>query len=128
MVSACLVVPLAVLAVAAAQDNARPQFFFSETLAAFTNPWLAQGTVLLRNDGFAVTATAVTCGALWLAEGLTRASVEAARRALREALPPGCPPVTRRPGRADRLRPQRLRPRPLGAHRVRRAMPCPPTG
>ena len=40
--------------------------------------------MLLCNDGFAVTASAVTRGALWSAERLTRASVEAARRIPRE--------------------------------------------
>ena len=52
--------------------------------------------MLLCNDGFAVTASSVTRGALWSAERLTRASVEAARRIPREnrfhpdvRLPPG---------------------------------------
>ncbi len=71
-------------AVAAAQDDACPQFFPGGTPPAFANPRLAQGAVLLCNDGFAVTASSVTRGALWSAERLTRASVEAARRTPRE--------------------------------------------
>ena len=91
--------PLALLlapALAAAQDNDCPQFFPGGAPPAFANPRLAQGAVLLCNDGFAVTASAVTRGALWSAEHLTRASVEAARRVPREnrfhpdaRLPPG---------------------------------------
>ena len=91
--------PLALLlapAVAAAQDGACPQFFPGGTPPAFANPRLAQGATLLCNDGFAVTASSVTRGALWSAERLTRASVEAARRTPREnrfhpdtRLPPG---------------------------------------
>lgn len=87
MISARLLVPLALLlspAVAAAQDNACPHFFPDGTPPAFTNPRLAQGAVLLCNDGFAVTASPVTRGALWSAERLTRASVDAARRTPRE--------------------------------------------
>ncbi len=99
MVSARLLVPLALLlapAAAAAQDGGCPQFFPGGTPPAFANPRLAQGAVLLCNDGFAVTASTVTRGALWSAERLTRASIEAARRVPREnrfhpdaRLPPG---------------------------------------
>lgn len=52
--------------------------------------------MLLCNDGFAVSSSSVTRGALWSAERLTRASVDAARRTRREnrfhsdaRLPPG---------------------------------------
>lgn len=71
-------------AVAAAQDNACPQFFPDGTPPALANPRLAQGAMLLCNDGFAVSASSVTRGALWSAERLTRASVEAAHRIPRE--------------------------------------------
>ena len=87
MTLARLLVPVALVlvpAVAVAQDGACPQFFPGGTPPAFANPRLAQGATLLCNDGFAVTASSVTRGALWSAERLTRASVEAARRTPRE--------------------------------------------
>ena len=87
MISVRLLVPFALLlasAAASAQDDACPQFFPSGTPPAFANPRLAQGAVLLCNDGFAVTASSVTRGGLWSAERLTQASVEAARRLPRE--------------------------------------------
>ena len=71
MVSARLLVPLALLlapAAAPAQDGGCPQFFPSGTPPVFANPRLAQGAVLLCNDGFAVTASAGTRGALWSAD------------------------------------------------------------
>ena len=99
MISVRLLVPLALLlapVVAAAQDKACPQFFPGGMPPAFTNPRLAQGAVLLCNDGFAASASAVTRGALWSAERLTRATVDAARQIRREnrfhpdaRLPPG---------------------------------------
>lgn len=99
MIPARLLVPLALLlapTIAVAQDDTCPPFLPGGTPPAFANPRLAQGAVLLCNDGFAVATSSVTRGALWSAERLTRASVEAARRTPREnrfhpdaRLPPG---------------------------------------
>lgn len=76
-----LLVALALLAspAAAFAQPACPQFFAAGQPPTLTNPRLAQRTTLLCNDAYAVLASGVTHGALWSAEHLTAASVDAAR-------------------------------------------------
>ena len=87
-----LLAPLA----AAAQPGGCPQFFVGGAAPGFTNPRLARGALLLCNDAFANAASPTSRGALWAAEHLTAADVEAARQLPRDdafhpeaRLPPG---------------------------------------
>ena len=75
-----LVLPIAALAGTASC----PRFFPGGGAPALVNPKLAQRTTLLCNDAYAVLASGVTHGALWSAEHLTAADVEAARHTPRQ--------------------------------------------
>ena len=61
-----------------------PQFFPSGQSPILTNPKLGQRITLLCNDAYAALACGVTHGAVWSAEHLTAASLEAARHVRRE--------------------------------------------
>ena len=61
-----------------------PQFFFGGAPPAFVNPRLGQGAVLLCNEAYAVAASPTSRGALWSAEHLTAAGLDAARQVPRE--------------------------------------------
>jgi len=69
---------------AAFAQPACPQFFPAGQAPALTNARLGQRTTLLCNDAYALLASGVTRGALWSAEHLTAASVEAARETPRQ--------------------------------------------